>query len=497
MKFAYTLRSPSETVYEHIARMLVTVLMGIFMIIAICGNLGFAGSGFLPGHSILNSIFAVVVTVIFLSMFVRFAEKTADAYKSRLMVIFTISFVFRIIMINAWPIEPTSDFKDVYDTALGLSNTYISDLRSYMRTDGSMFYTTWSAHTPFLLMQTAVLKIFGEGTYALQVIFSLFSSLSCVVAAAIAKEMYGRRAGIVAGIVMSVLPVNLMYTPVLTNQHMATFFFLLAIYLIAASPFKWRLANIGLAGISAAISELIRPEMIVFVVAVVCYFFYKYILNITSKRRARRRVNKFMSRSVMFVGAYIVVIFIVNISLMQGGLIRSSIFDTNPKYKIAVGLNSESMGMWNEADYALVDEDEKLDELISERTQNIGGVIGLGAQKIAYQYGNYAYPWSVEGKSESFINSWYGPLTNDVMLVILILCLAGVVLSLIHKSHREMFLMIIMVGYFIAFWVIEVQNRYNYFMIPLFIVMASGSAMYFNSKAKLLWEKVTNKVSDK
>ncbi len=496
MKFGHKLRAPGETICEYILRLIVIAVMAVFIIIALFGNAGILANAVFAENGIIYTLSTIIGVIAFFAVFSRFAEKTEDAYKWWLAVIFIISLTARIAMINAWPIEPENDFKNTYDVALGIAGSYNAEIRSLMRNEYAIYYTTWAAHLPFVLFEALILRIFGEGIYSVQVVFNIFGAMSCVIAAAIAKNIYGRRAGIITGIAMSLFPLSLMYAPVLTNQHIATFFFLLAVYFISAAPLGKRLANVAAASASAALSQLFRPEMIVFIIAVTAYFFYEYIPGIKIKKDVGTRWRKFIAQVMMLLGVYTVILFAVNTMLLQSGLIRDNITQTNIKYKIAVGLNAQSKGLWNEGDYRAIEDEEKLDALILQRVTDAGTLLGLGMNKIAYQYGTYNYSWCTTGKPDDFVSKWYGPLTNGVMLIILLLCLVRVILSLFGKSHREMFIMIVMIAYFAVFMIIEVQNRYNYFAIPIFIILASGSVVYLHSKAKHILQNMVKKSSN-
>lgn len=492
MKVSHSLNKYRETIWEQIVRYLTLFLMGAGIIIAITGNRT------MINHNVLDSTIAIVFTVILLAVFTIFSKKTVDAYKTWLVVIFIIALTLRIIMLNTWPIEPTSDFKDTYNMALRLAESGMQDMQSIMRADNNYYYTTWSVHVPYILIEMAIIRLFGEGIYPIQVIFNIFSALSCVMTAMIAKCMYGRKAGIIAGIFMCVFPLNLMYSAVLTNQHIATFFFLGAIYFIIVRPMKRNLLNIAAAAVFTALSQLIRPEMQIFVIAVICYFLYRYIIGVHHKSHLKDAAKKFASYSVMFISVYLVLIFVVNLSMIQSGIVKNSITDTNYKYKIATGLNRETKGAWNSEDAEYADDHDALDKLIAQRSSDLGQVFMLGIDKLAFQYGTYNYSWCVEGKSGAFAERWYNPFTNDVMFIILILTLLRVIIALFRRSRRELFLMIVMVGYFLVFMIIEVQSRYNYFSIPIFTVFASGSIVYIYAEAgrslKLAYKKFRKKI---
>ena len=122
------------------------------------------------------------------------ASKTKQHFRFWLVVIFAAALAARLIMLQLWPIEPISDFKDTYRVAEGLSQVSPSAMPELMQHEFSYYYSTWSVHSVFILLELAIIKLFGAGYYPIQVVFNLFGAWSCVMAALIAKSLYGRRA---------------------------------------------------------------------------------------------------------------------------------------------------------------------------------------------------------------------------------------------------------------------------------------------------------------
>lgn len=406
------------------------------------------------------------------------ASKTKQHFRFWLVVIFAAALAARLIMLQLWPIEPISDFKDTYRVAEGLSQVSPSAMPELMQHEFSYYYSTWSVHSVFILLELAIIKLFGAGYYPIQVVFNLFGAWSCVMAALIAKSLYGRRAGILAGMVMAFLPLNLLFCGVLSNQHVATSLFLTGIYFLIANPCRrmryGKIYNVGLAAVFLCLSQLIRPEMLVFLIAVACYWIYTELIHKRNWDGVKEGAKQFVLKSVAFFGIYFLVLFSVNGILLQSGLIGSPITDSNIPYKVATGLNQESKGLWNEQDAQLMDDEEALEALIVERVQDISQVISLMGEKLMYQFGTYNYSWCVVGETGKFVDDWYSPLTTDVMLVFLLLVLIEIASAAFTRDRRSLLLYITLIGYYLVFAVIEVQNRYNYGFIPIFLILASG-----------------------
>ncbi len=96
--------------------------------------------------------------------------------------------------------------------------------------------------------------------------------------------------------------------------------------------------------------------------------------------------------------------------MMQGGIIAQPIAETNMAYKVATGLNEESMGLWSEHDAALSEDEAALNELIRQRTADPVRVTKLMYQKLMYQFGTYHYSWCVIGETGNLSNIGIAPL---------------------------------------------------------------------------------------
>lgn len=454
---------------EKFLRIIIGSLASVFIMLALIGNIFY---GMSESYCLAAAIFFIVISAI--AYILRCCRSN---YRVWLLIIFLLAFILRMTMLCVWPIVPASDFEDTYEAATILSKANALNFRQILQNQCSYYYETWPQHIPFIFIEMCAIRLFGEGYYAIQIIFSIFSAASCVISGKIAGCLYGKRCGILTGVIMSILPIELMCSALLTNQHMATFFFLLSIYFLVAKPI-WKMEiNVVFCALSAVISQIIRPEMIVYVIAVICYFVYKYFSNEISTKRL-------ILYGAIFLAVYFVSLNIMSLFMVNGGFAKNKITQGNYKYKIVTGLNMKSEGRWNEDDFNYVNDEKRLDELIKQRTSDKSGLISLVCKKIMRQYGTYDYPWCIDKGLTKAMQKWYRALVNAPMLIILLFCLVKVIMSLFTKTKKEALILITMLGYFLIYSIIESQNRYNYFMIPLFVVLASGQIIKICEKIK-------------
>ncbi len=380
---------------------------------------------------------------------------------------FLTAFLLRLVMLFLWNTEPVSDFGKTFDIAYDMCGVSFSDIPSYLKETAPFYYYEWPMHIPFILFEYFILKVFGGGVFGIQVASAFFGAASCFVLCFVGKGLYDAGCGLVAGFLYAFLPVSVLFTGVLSNQHIATFFFLSALYFIVCRPAKKRYINLLLAGICVAVSHLMRPEMQVMAVAYVCFEIYRVI---RCKSVGKKEITGFIINVFVPVVISLGIVAGVSFVITSSGIAGKSVMTGNLKYKIATGLNRESGGQWNEADMKEVNNEKLLEQYIKERAV-LPGLAGFMMEKLSRQYGTYSYLWCAP-KDGTHGKKLYREITNIAMLAVFILILYGALKRFFKISPGEVFLMIITIGYFLTFAIIEIQDRYNYFMIPVFILMA-------------------------
>jgi hypothetical protein len=249
--------------------------------------------------------------------------------------------------------------------------------------------------------------------------------------------------------------------PVLTNQHSATCFFAAAIWCFYKKPIKNNWLNSALCAVLTAISQLLRPEMYVVLIAaaVICVY---------SIFKSGNAVKK-LTTLIVYIVVFFAVILSVNSILESNGIVHQSILKGNLKYKIAVGLNKETNGAWSAEDEQLIYDESALNEEFFERIKSPSMKMMYG--KTSYQFGTYVYPWAMSENSPKISQIVYRRGSAAFMSIAVIFAVLGLVL---FKNKPIFPICMIFVGYMAVFAVIEIQARYNYLVVPLILVLASG-----------------------
>ncbi len=391
------------------------------------------------------------------------AAKLYRGGKTAVIVFAALALILRVFFVFLWKIEPESDFLITYDLSRMLAGIPFREWGAALAKSGTIYTGQWSAHMPFVIYQTLILKIFGESALAVRLVNAVFSALTCVFAADTARRISGEKAGFVTLFITAVNPLSLFFIPVLTNQHAATCFFMAAAWTIYSKPVKNKYINAALCGALTAVSHLLRPEMYVVIIAAA--------VIAVAEGAGERRIIKNAARFAVFAAVFFAVLFAADGVLSANKITNQSVLSGNLKYKIAVGLNAETTGTWSEPDAELIFDEEKCGEAIEERLEEPAKIAPLIIKKLAYQFGSFVYTWSM--KNDFISNEIYRRLSSAVMAVAGI-C-AAITLLLGRERRKKIFpLAVILALYMAAFAVIEVQPRYNYLLVPLIIIIASG-----------------------
>lgn len=420
-----------------------------------------------PASVLMGAVVLIAVILLIFAVF-RFTNKL----KYATITIVAIAFILRIIFVFLWKIEPESDFEITFELSRLLHNTPLLQWGAALDNYGTIYNNQWSAHIPFIIYQA----IFPN-KLTIQIVNSVFSVLTCVFTAGIVKELFGKKTADIVLLLSAINPLTLFYITVLTNQHAASCFFIAALWCFYRKPIKKPWLNGALCGMLTAVSQLLRPEMYVVLIAaaVVCIY---YIFQ-------NGEAVKSLTIMIVYIAVFFAVLFSVNAVLEKSGVIHQSILEGNLKYKITVGLNKETNGAWSAEDEQLIYNEDALNEEFIQRVKSPSLKMMYG--KISYQFGTYVYPWAMSQEHPNISQIIYRRGSAAFMSVTVILA----VLALLFVREKRLFaIYVILAGYMAVFAIIEIQARYNYLTVPLILILASGmiknSFYYINRQTKPL-----------
>lgn len=387
-------------------------------------------------------------------------------------IVFSTALTLRLLFLLLWPIAPTDDFALSYQLAAKIAAGNAQTIHAAVYDSNNLYATTWSVHMPFVLTEAGLLRLSGGGILTLQLCFSVCSAVTCLLTERITGALVGTRTGWCAGMMMALNPTVLYFTSVLSNQHAALMFCLLAVWFFLARPLRHHWGNALAAGAALTVSNLLRPEMLVVLIAFVCYSGYCALCQETLRQKGKmllHRTGELAIIAALFFGSTSA----VSALLLHTNLIRKPMTQPHTAYKLAVGLNTDSTGKWNAADAEIEHDEAALWQQVQQRLSHPRTLSWLAAEKTKYQFGVYDYCWSGREDATPKQCAMRSGLCQSWMFVVLLLFTFGTVSMAFMKRAPLLPLLVIVLGYFLVFALIEVQDRYNYLLLPFFSSVAA------------------------
>lgn len=423
-------------------------------------------------NSFIYGAVALVVMSILISVLLKLSEK--DGRKAFYPTALIIAFVLRFAAVVFWSCKPESDFALTYELSKNIASAPFSEWKPVLVACDTIYTSIWSSHMPFVIYQALLMKLFGTSIFMLGTVNAICGTLTCLFTGLTAKKIFNSLAGRNALLFMTFNPVCIFFTPVLTNQHPAVCIFMVGMCIISQTSEK-KILRAFVGGIFLAISQLLRPEIIVVVIALAIYFLYRGIIE-------HEKIKALFCCSLMLF-SFFAVIAVTDNALIKNGITQKSITDQNLKYKIVVGLDRETKGGWSAENEALIYDEEKLEETFNSRLKNISAV--MMAEKTLYQFGTYVYPWSMRDDK---------PFTSDMLVrrfstaMMSMFSVFACISIISDKKNRMKYLPLVFVLglYMAAYAIIEVQARYNYSIIPLIVILSSNIILTKNNKNSII-----------
>ena len=317
--------------------------------------------------------------------------------KVYIILLISIAFLLRIGWAY-WVKTPIiSDFHVLYSAAIDIVNGDYGFMES-------AYFQKWTYQLGFSFYESIVIFIFGESPRALKFLNILYSVGTVVVVYLTATKLFNELSGRIAGLIFALYIPSILMSSVLTNQHLSTFLYFLALYFVINSGFskKYRWITIGLL---IGLGNIIRPLGSIVLLAILVYVVIVFLLK-GNKEIYLTYAKKFIG----IIAVYLVVQNLVSMMMIGIGITDETLKNKDSLYKFVVGFNQETGGKYSKEDreyldqFSLWDErNEKAKELIQERITDKGEVLKLLNHKFTYLWGDKdsSIHWSLTGLSPS------------------------------------------------------------------------------------------------
>lgn len=488
-----------ETKFERLTYLFLFSLAIIFILcFSIMSILGFIKLD--NAFYFIPLIFFVIIVL----SFPHFIFKNSST-KVKVVFIFFMSFALRSVIARFFDAIPFSDFAVYLDSANSLASNNLAPLTT------NLYYKNFPELFGFIIWESVLIKIFGYNLVALRLVNCFISALTCVLIYIIGKK-YNDKVGFVAAFVYAVYPSQILITSVFTNQHFATFLYLLAIVLIQykviySTEIKLSFVWCSLIGVIIGIANIVRPIAPPILLAIIFYFLLNIVNALYFKNRSKLKLN--------LITILIPIFFVITGKLYYMGIYNYGLTDemfpsSDIRYKFAVGLNLETSGQYSNviANEFWNGDDSTRERLFNESINNIVSNPSSGIKLILnkinalFSKSDASFYWltgqnKVELGSETLILDKFEEIyiALDTIFISLLYSFATIGLFLIYKSKDISFsklLVWIFLGYVGAHCFIEIQSRYRYFLIPIITIFSAYGMTYIFNFVKNIREPKIN-----
>ncbi|MBC7959522.1 MAG: glycosyltransferase family 39 protein, partial [Vallitaleaceae bacterium] len=292
----------------------------------------------------------IAVGVLFAGLIVSTKVKQKRTF---IIALFAISFLIRFVYAMVIAVPPISDFALMYRAATEMSQGNLDLMQN-------PYFTTWAYQIGFVTYQSWIIKLFGETIVALKVLNVLYIAGTTTLVYLIGEKVFGEKVGRYAGILHLMYLPLFYYAPVLTNQHIATFFFYFALYFIVRQK-ELNFINAIFAGIFICLGNVFRPFGIIFVLSLVLFVVYQF------KSMGKREKLAYLS----VIASFYLLFALISQMFVVTGLSETGLSNENPYWKFVVGLGQPFNGRYNLEDQELVYTEEPLDQIIAHEKEII------------------------------------------------------------------------------------------------------------------------------
>jgi len=426
----------------------------------------------------------VVLAGLLLGGFVLFmCTKFLRPFRGFAAALFLVRFALALFFILWLNSQPVQDFNTMYSAARQLAQ----GSRAYL---DNIYFFNWAYQSAFVAYEAFVIALFGDSLIPLQLLNAVWLAGTNVLVYLIAKRFLPERAAMTAGVLYAVYPAPLFLAGVLTNQHLSVFLLYSSVYLLLGKELTPRRA-LG-AGAILALGNAMRPIGVILLLAAVIWL----LIRATHKADWKQVLHGAAVAFGFFtIGAALSALIVAN------GINPQGLSNNQPMWKFVVGLNQDSNGCWNRADYETYlslptqEADEAMTEAVKERL-SVGPVklAGLAWRKSAVMWaGNEDLYWGFGHLDQDdaaltfpVTLSWnsmqllLGSIDKGIYLLAFALTLVGLIARLRkpERCGRSLPLVLLLCGYYGVHLIVEVQSRYRYFLMPCIFLLAGITVTY-------------------
>lgn len=389
--------------------------------------------------------------------------------------------VIRLGFILVVPTVPVSDFEMLYQAAQASAQ---GDFQ-WSHVNNGYFYV-WAYQIPFVLYEAAVIRVIPS-MLALKLLNVVWITGAAYLVYRISRRVVPEWAALYGAFLYGAYPGTMLLASVLTNQHIAMFFLLLGIELTVGKRKWWRQL---LGGVSLGVGNLMRPESVIVVLAMLCCGIL-FLLENPGKKNAA-------------AAAMLALVLLGYLGIQKGtgallyglDIAPNGIGNNYPQWKFFLGLDTTTeYGQYSDHDFSAYRSDgpdrwKLVGDYIRQRFSACGSVPAFFRNKVsafwtlpdsfAWAFGTMELTDTVlPGLTVEGFKRIVSHVQQGMLLMMYVLALPAVP-ALRHRRREgrmeDILILAVLCGIFCVFLLVEVQVRYRYVAMP-FLCMVDAMTM--------------------
>lgn len=439
-------------------------------ILSIWNSYVFWGIGFL-----VVLVISPLLILVYQNSFLNFLEK-----KPFFLVLWLVALGvgLRVVFLPVISTDFVSDMEDIHMFAIDVaSGNPLANLQNYPNIPRSIFLNMLG------LVLGGIYKIFPPSFTTAKLCMVVLSGLTIWFIYKSGRKIYNSRVGLVAALSFAIIPALILYTGVLSGEHVAVFLIAAIIFLysklheIKHNKAHYLIGYLLMGGLIGLI-DWFRPVGIILLISI-------FITDLIYVQK-RELLITFAALAGLFVGS----LFITNLAVrISERVFQVDVLPASQRlgHYILVGLNPETAGTINGEDYEIANITyEKFGDdhwsaqryLIQLALERLKGhsVFNLFRVKFDRMWANqealFGYSLIGSDDGEMVMLMEYA----EVFLYLLITIFVGfhAVKSILRRPHPAVFVMqLFILGFALLLLVVEAQNRYVIVVIPYLLLLAA------------------------
>jgi 4-amino-4-deoxy-L-arabinose transferase-like glycosyltransferase len=429
-------------------------------------------------------------------------ERGFTAERIIVAAVMLLSAAIRIFTIVKLPIAPSSDYQIYYNVAEQLVKGGLSG------SDYSGYIAEFPHVIGYPFILSLLFRITGPSPQAGLYLNLAASLFSVFLTYRIARSLSGRFAGMLALFLTAFWPSQILYGTILGSEAVFTCLLLICIRLfLYFYRYPVTLGNrensmflcVAL-GVLIALTNAVRPLAVILLIAAVLMILPFKVRFTKNEKMLNGKLSR-ASCQGWFLALVISFSFILTNQLISSSISNAIAYKLPGAaesfgFNLMVGVNIEAKGAWNQQDADfLVDTFAATDSAQAAHKASRGvafarigsdplGVLNLAMEKFTLLWGNddYARTWTtlflgqqggLTAERQNMIDRF--TQLNSIFYMFSVFFSAVFGLSLLHRRNTQpvLALILLFIGTAALHMFLESQNRYHYFILPLFAVLAS------------------------